>query len=220
MESPNALLRRFDHRTVCAFAETESRGPAVARLAPGSTSAACPGSCEGKARCHLRNCPNLSGGVHSDSAEGGNRPLVVGTTSARPSGPTIPGGLSVFAVAHQPGGAGVGHFAAAVSLILGRSRLAGMYCACKTATGRTSNNSDAASVGPVMILPPAKTSLIAEKPSVTIDAFQAPPDGHFLPFSVARPKRRPVTTMTAFRPLNRAKATISLRWGPVVASGR
>src|SRR5262245_34863902 len=41
--------------------------------------------------CHLLNCPNLSGGVHSDSAEGGNRPLVVGTTSARPSGPHDPG---------------------------------------------------------------------------------------------------------------------------------
>src|SRR5262245_54565041 len=26
--------------------------------------------------CHLLNCPNLSGRVHSDSAEGGNRPLV------------------------------------------------------------------------------------------------------------------------------------------------
>src|SRR5262245_15004463 len=112
------------------------------------------------------------------------------------------------------------HFAAAVSLILGRSRLAGVYCACRTATGRTSNKSDAASVGPVITLPPASTLLIAEKPSVATDAFQAPPAGHLLPLSVARPKRRPVTTITAFRPLNRAKATISLRCGPVIASGR
>jgi hypothetical protein len=221
MESPNALLRRFGRLAVCAFAEPESRGPSVAAAPGGRDPAACPGALEIKTCRHLLNCPNLSVSVHSDSAEGGNRPLVVGTTSARPSGPTIPGGLSVFAAGRASApGRRVGHFAAAVSLILGCSRLARVYCACRTATGRTSNNSDAASVGPVIALPPASTLLIAEKPSVATDAFQAPPAGHLLPLSVARPKRRPVTTITAFRPANRAKATISLRCGPVVASGR
>jgi len=44
MESPNALLRRFDRIRVCSFAETESRGPSVAGRAGRETSAACPGA--------------------------------------------------------------------------------------------------------------------------------------------------------------------------------
>jgi hypothetical protein len=65
------------------------------------------------------------------------------------------------------------HLAAALTLVLGRSHLAGAYRACRTATGRTSNKSAAAKLGPVIVLPIASTVRIAEKPSASTDAFQA-----------------------------------------------
>jgi hypothetical protein len=65
------------------------------------------------------------------------------------------------------------HLAAALTLVLGRSRLAGAYCACRTAIGRTSNNSAAGKLGPVIVLLIASTVRIAEKPSANTDAFQA-----------------------------------------------
>ena len=65
------------------------------------------------------------------------------------------------------------HLAAALTLVLGRSRLAGAYRACRTAIGKTSNKSAAAKLGPVIVLPIVRTVRIAEKPSASTDAFQA-----------------------------------------------
>ena len=65
------------------------------------------------------------------------------------------------------------HFAAALIFVLGRSRLGGAYCACRTAMGRTSNKFAAASLGPVVVLPTPSTLRSAEKPSADMDAFQA-----------------------------------------------
>ena len=144
----------------------------------------------------------------------GTDPWSVGTTSAGPSGLTRSRTASSFGGQHE------GHFAAAVSLGFSLSRFAGAYCACRTAIGRTSNISEAASLGPVTVLPTANRLLISEKPSATTDAFQASPDGHRRPFSVARANNRPLTTITAFRPLNRPNAINSFRFGPTTSSGR
>jgi hypothetical protein len=65
------------------------------------------------------------------------------------------------------------HLAAALTLVRGRSRLAGVYRACRTAIGRTSNKSAAAKLGPVIVLSSASTLRIVEKPSANTDAFQA-----------------------------------------------
>ena len=116
------------------------------------------------------DCPNLSSRVHSDSAEGGNRPLV-GRHDVReavrppreiPDGPFLCYDTCVPA-----------HFAGVLTLVLGRSRLTGAYCACRTAIGRTSNKSAAAKLGPIIVLPTPSTLRIAEKPSANTDAFQA-----------------------------------------------
>ena len=100
----------------------------------------------------------------------GTDPWSVGTTSARPSGPPreIPDGPFLCYHACVPA-----HFAGAATLVLGRLRLAGAYCACRTAIGRTSNKSAAAKLGPVIVLPTASTVRIAEKFSTNTDAFQA-----------------------------------------------
>src|SRR5262245_8593343 len=98
----------------------------------------------------------------------GTDPWSVGTTSARPPGPTRdPGRLLILPNVTR------GHFAAALSLALGRSRLARVYCACNTAIGRTSNNSEAASLGPGIALPAASMLRMVENPSANTDAFQA-----------------------------------------------
>src|SRR5262244_2636651 len=163
------------------------------------------------------DCQNLSSRVHSDSAEGGNRPLV-GRHDVReavrppreiPDGPFLRGGACAPA-----------HFAGALTFVFGRSRLADAYCACRTAIGRTSNKSAAAKLGPVIVFSTANTVRIAEKPSANTDAFQAWPGGHRRPSCVARPNSRPLTTITAFCSPRRANATISPRVGPTTASGR
>ena len=63
------------------------------------------------------------------------------------------------------------HFAAALTIALDRSCLTGVYVACRTAIGRTSNKSAAADLGPVTALPAARTLRIPENPSVRTDAF-------------------------------------------------
>src|SRR5215831_10174283 len=99
------------------------------------------------------DCQNRSSRVHSDSAEGGNRPLV-GRHDVReavrppreiPDGP-LRGGACAPA-----------HFAGTLTFVLGRSRLAGAYCACRTGIGRTSNKSAAAKLGPVIVFSTAST---------------------------------------------------------------
>src|SRR6516165_7804557 len=109
-------------------------------------------------------CPNLSSRVHSDSAEGGNRPLVGRhdvREAVRPSR-KIPDGPFLSYDACAPA-----YLAAALTLV----RVA--YRACRTAIGRTSNKSAAAKLGPVIVLPTVSTVRIAEKPSANTDAFQA-----------------------------------------------
>src|SRR5262249_56836123 len=71
----------------------------------------------------------------------GTDPWSVGTTSARPSGPPreIPDGPFLCYPACVPA-----HFAGAATLVLGRLRLAGAYCSCSTAVGRTPDKSAAA----------------------------------------------------------------------------
>src|SRR2546429_501898 len=86
-----------------------------------------------------------------------------------PDGPFLRGGACAPA-----------HFAGALT-VLGRSRFAGAYCACRTAIGRTSNKSAAAKLGPVIVCSTASTVRIAEKPSANTDAFQAWPGGHRRP---------------------------------------
>src|SRR5262245_62153580 len=163
------------------------------------------------------DCQNRSSRVHSDSAEGGNRPLV-GRHDVReavrppreiPDGPFLRGGACAPA-----------HFAGALTFVLGRSRLAGAYCACRTAIGRTSNKSAAAKLGPLIVFSTASAVRIAEKPSASTDAFQAWLGGHRRPPWLARPNSRPLATITAFRSPSRANATISPRFGPTTASGR
>src|SRR5262249_7268906 len=112
------------------------------------------------------------------------------------------------------------HFAAMLTLAFGRSRRAGVYWACTTASGRTSNKSAAASLGPAIVLPADNTLRMCEKPSAKTDAFQACAGGHLTPFCVARPNSRPVTTMTPPRSPTRADATISPRLGPTTWSAR
>ncbi len=112
------------------------------------------------------------------------------------------------------------YLATALTLVLGRSRLAGAYRACRTAIGRTSNKSAAAKLGPVIVFSTASTVRIAEKPSANTDAFQAWPGGHRRPPCVARPNSRPLATITAFCSPSRANATISWQFGPTTTSGR
>src|SRR5215468_3963802 len=150
----------------------------------------------------------------------GGREPTLGRSARRPRGrpaPTRDPGrpLSLAVALCAPA-----HFAAALTFVLGRSRLAGAYCACRTAIGRTSNKSAAARLGPVIVFSTASMVRIAEKPSANTDAFQAWPGGHRRPPCVARPNSRPLTTITAFRSPSRANATISPRFGPTTASGR
>src|SRR5262245_26448292 len=91
------------------------------------------------------------------------------------------------------------HFAAALTLAYGGARLAGVYCACKTAIGRASNKSATGRLGPGSGLPAASTLRIPENPSTNTDAFQGSLGCHRRPSCVARPKSRPLTTTTAFR---------------------
>ena len=100
----------------------------------------------------------------------GTDPWSVGTTSARPSGPHARSRTAPFLSYDACAPA---YLAAPLTLVLGRSRLAGAYRACRTAIGRTSNKSAAAKLGPVIVLPTASTVCIAEKPSASTDAFQA-----------------------------------------------
>src|SRR5262249_39553805 len=111
-------------------------------------------------------CPNLSSRVHSDSAEGGNRPLV-GRHDVREAvrhSREIPDGPFLSYDACAP---------ASLAAYLVRLRLAGAYRSSRTASGRTSNKSAAAKLGPVVVLPTVSTVRIAEKPSANTDAFQA-----------------------------------------------
>ena len=118
----------------------------------------------------VSDCSNLSSRVHSNSAEGGNRSLVGRHDVREAVRPPreIPDGPFLCYDTCAPA-----HFAGAATLVLGRLRLAGAHCACRTAIGRTSNKSAAAKLGPVIVLPTASTVRIAEKFSTNTDAFQA-----------------------------------------------
>src|SRR6516164_5008717 len=71
----------------------------------------------------------------------GTDPWSVGTTSARPFGPHARSRTAPF---FSYDACAPAHFAGAATLTLGRLRLAGVYCAFRTAIGRTSNKSAAA----------------------------------------------------------------------------
>jgi len=123
-----------------------------------------------KATKGVSDCSDLSSHAMAIRWREGTDPWPVGTTTARPSGPLreIPDGPFLCYDACS-----VAHFASAPTLVLGRLRLAGAYCACRTAIGRTSNKSAAAKLGPVIVLPTVSTVRIAEKLSTNTDAFQA-----------------------------------------------
>src|SRR5262249_43370096 len=99
---------------------------------------------------------------------GGRREPTLGRSARRPRGrPALRDPGRPFRI--EPGA----HFAATLTLVLGRSRRAGVYWARTTAIGRTSNKSAAASLGPAIVLPAANTLRMCEKPSAKTDAFQA-----------------------------------------------